>query len=393
MQKKILGFTGNRAELFIQTELFIYLSKVEEIDFELLAYNDMKDSVYSSQIEKLRSLGVIILDDLNGLEPQVTNDKHSGSILLIMETVAKKIKRKYDLAIVYADRYESFGFTVAMFHHKVPILHIEAGDITQGGTMDDSIRHAISRLSSLFSTTTQNAHDFLVDGREEEWRMNNSGLLSYSRLLRDDVIEASQQITNWNRINTANTIIICTMHSRPQAIDKGYADAKECIDAVVNLGSNNPNIAVIITSPNADDGGDKIQSYIDNLRVVENIKVIRSLGLDYYYLLKQSANKKIVLIGNSSSIIKEAPFFNCFHVNVGKRQSGRLSASSQQNVEGDSKDIYKLLTDIVNEKKNQPEIINNPYMISGDPVKVLVEWLIYILNNKSKEELLIKKWV
>ena len=123
------------------------------------------------QLKNLQEQGVNILQSIS------SKDK-SGAHLSVVNDIIVEINdlidgEQFDLAIVYADRYESFALCL-LFHKKVPILHIEAGDITQGGTMDDSVRHAISRLVR--------SKNFLIDSREEEWRVFHCGLLSYSNL-------------------------------------------------------------------------------------------------------------------------------------------------------------------------------------------------------------------
>ena len=109
--------------------------------------------------------------------------------------------------------------------------------------------------------------------------------------------------------------------------------------------------------------------------------------------MSQAKNRKIVLIGNSSSIIKEAPFFNTYHINVGNRQLGRLSASSQINIKPIKSEIESTVANILDRMEIQPKITLNPYHVNEDPVLKLVEWIKYILSLRSKGQLLVKNWV
>ena len=113
----------------------------------------------------------------------------------------------------------------------------------------------------------------------------------------------------------------------------------------------------------------------------------------YYGLLEQAVTRKIILIGNSSSIIKEAPFFNTFQINVGSRQLGRLSASTQINIKSNRDEIKGQIIKILGSEELQPKITENPYHVDEDPVIKLVNWLEVIINEKSKTQLLVKHWL
>lgn len=387
---KILGFTGNRAELFIQSSLFISLSKNPKFEFSLLSYDNQKDDIYTSQLEDLKNNGVHLLDSITSDRDQ---QNHIGTVTFIVNEINRNLKQEYDLAIVYADRYESFAFALALFHKKIPILHVEAGDITQGGTMDDSIRHAISRISSLFATSTLNAKKFLSDSHEEGWRIIHNGLLSYSDLtVKSNTARLVGNNASWMNRFLSKPLIICTMHSVPQLEDQGLSDAINCYKAIDKLSDKYIEVGFIITSPNPDEGSIPISAKLRELSEKENLIVERSLGKNYYFLLNTAKSRKVALVGNSSSIIKEAPFFNCYHINVGARQNGRVAASSQVDIEAETDEIFASVESVLKSKRTQPILEYNPYWVNNDPVDYLCQWLEVILEDKTRDELLVKHW-
>ena len=77
----------------------------------------------------------------------------------------KKIKPDYNL--VYADRFETFGATIASTQMNIPTIHIEGGDKTEGGTLDDSVRHAMTKISHIHITTNENAKKRIIKLGEE----------------------------------------------------------------------------------------------------------------------------------------------------------------------------------------------------------------------------------
>ena len=79
-------------------------------------------------------------------------------------------KLKPDLFIVYADRFEGFAAVIASTQMNIVTAHIE-GDLTQGGALDDSVRHAMSKLSHIHFTSNKSAKDRLIKLGEEKWRV------------------------------------------------------------------------------------------------------------------------------------------------------------------------------------------------------------------------------
>ena len=97
-------------------------------------------------------------------------NNHSYAISTVIKESSQYIEFfSPDLCIIYADRYESFGFSVSAFHSNTPSLHIEAGDITNGGTYDDNLRHCITKMSHLFCSSTKKGLRVIKNLGEESW--------------------------------------------------------------------------------------------------------------------------------------------------------------------------------------------------------------------------------
>ena len=128
-------------------------------------------------VKDIRADGINILAELD-ITPK--NDNHAYTIGELCLKILPEIEKfSPDLAIVYADRYEAFAFAIAGSHSDIPLLHLEAGDITEGGTHDDQVRHCISKLSHLFCTSTLLGCEIINQLGEESWRSIHSGLISY----------------------------------------------------------------------------------------------------------------------------------------------------------------------------------------------------------------------
>lgn len=384
----IVIFSGSRAEYYILEPLVLALSERDNLDITFLIHHNYTDT----NIENIenKNIKIIELSLLLSREDKKYNSKymHSYVISNIVKQVSDvmiKNELDFDLAIAYADRFETFGFSIATSQAGIPLLHMEAGDITNGGTPDDNVRHAITKLSHLFMTSTESGIDLLISFKEDSWRVYHSGLLGYSALNNYSFskFEIRDLVKKYSLNNKFEMLIIATMHPLPFNKEKSIFDANQVFQSLVKFSKKFRNVEVFITSPNSDSGSKEIQNLIDKI-TFKSIKKINSLGIDYQKILSLSKEKKVVLLGNSSSVIKEAPFYNCHHINISQRQKNRVSASSQINLEAKSDDIEKALEKIYVSKSIQPKLEMNPYF-KKEGIDGMVEFILEKIKlGKSK---------
>ena len=84
-------------------------------------------------------------------------------------------KKKEDLVFLSSDRFETFAFAISSYLKKIPIIHYEGGDITEGGALDDNIRHAITKISNIHITSNEESLGRILKMGEEKWRCINAG--------------------------------------------------------------------------------------------------------------------------------------------------------------------------------------------------------------------------
>ncbi len=84
-------------------------------------------------------------------------------------------KRKTDIVFLSSDRFETFAFAISSYLRKIPIIHYEGGDVTEGGALDDNIRHAITKISNIHLTSNKNSLNRILNMGEEKWRCYNAG--------------------------------------------------------------------------------------------------------------------------------------------------------------------------------------------------------------------------
>ena len=384
----ILGFTGSRAEYYLQRKLFHFFRDSTLFSFSLIVSGAILTESNSQTLSDIYSDNY---DSVHKLPLPASISEHSHSFLIAnvihgCEDIISQINP--DVCVVYADRYESFGFAVSAFHNKKIVYHLEAGDITEGGTFDDNVRHAISKISHLFASSTHQSFNNLAFLGEEPWRCCHTGLLSYDSFPM--LYKSNQEFLKRNlTYDPGDPLVLCTMHPIPLYPDITEHESLNLFKALSIFSTTN-DCAIIITSPNHDNGHEIVERMISIwLPKIHNCVYIESLGGQRYHsLMSLGKSSPVIVVGNSSSVIKEAPYYHCHSVNVGSRQLGRESASTQQNVPSDSDAILRSLEGCIN---LPPSDIINPYFMSHASERAF-NFLVEILDTYERSVILHKRW-
>src|SRR4029434_93861 len=133
-----------------------------------------------------------------------------GTGIVSMSRALAEIKP--DLLVVYADRFESFAAVIAGTQMNVPTAHVEGGDITQGGALDDSVRHAMTTLAHLHFTTNEQATNRLLAMGEEPWRVHTVWFPALD-LMSHGVFAKSRVLRSRLNLDLDRPLIVFTQHS------------------------------------------------------------------------------------------------------------------------------------------------------------------------------------
>ena len=361
--KKIAIFTGNRAEFGLLSPIIRSLIDVKKFDVKIIASGSHLEKNYGSTIKEIKENGFKIYSQIKLNYPK---DKKNTTSLAISDG-AKQIskvlfKLKPDLFIVYADRFEGFAAVIASTQMNIVTAHIEGGDLAQGGALDDSVRHAMSKLSHIHFTSNKSAKDRLIKLGEEKWRVFNVGFAAID-LFKKNTYASSNEIIKKFKIDISKPIILFTQHPITTNYTESEKEISPSLKALNKIAKLNYNI--IITYPNNDIGSLKI---INKIKKIKNrkIKIYNSIGSFYYHgilNLNKLKIQKVVCVGNSSSGIKETPYFKCPTVNIGTRQDGRLRANNVIDVNYNANEIYLAIIRSINDVSFQDKInkTHNPY--------------------------------
>lgn len=286
-----------------------------------------------------------------------------------------------DVLVVLGDRFEIHAAVSASIPFRLPVAHIHGGESTEG-LIDEPIRHAITKMSHIhFAATDQYRKRIIQMGElpKNVFCFGAPGLDNIHRLKLLDIKKLSDEL----EIPGNAKIGIVTFH--PVTLEKNLAECHiaEIIEAIKNF----KEIYWVFTLPNADTEGRSITEKINNFvnEFPEKGRVFISLGqLRYLSLLKNA----VLMVGNSSSGLIEAPSFELPVVNIGDRQRGRVRGKNVIDVPECKKEpiinsIYKALSP---DFRNSLKGMKNPYGEGNASEKI-----VKILKTISLGEGLIKK--
>jgi len=276
--------------------------------------------------------------------------------------------------VVYADRFEGFAAVIASTQMNIPTAHIEGGDLTEGGALDDSVRHAMTKLSHLHFTTNQQASNRVLGMGEEKWRVHTVGLPAIDMISEGDYASTKEVVAQLD-LDLTRPIILFTQHSVTTEFNHAEEQITPSLNALEKLAGEG--VQIIATYPNNDAGSASIIKKLEELsdRSINGIQVHRSLGRYLYHgvlALAKDINQKVVCVGNSSSGIKETPVFGCPTVNIGSRQLGRLRGKNVLDTDYDTKSIIDTVMKCIQDKKFRENCMetDNPYYLGNAGEKI-----------------------
>ncbi len=390
-KRRIAIFTGNRAEYGLQYPILKAVDEHPTLDYLLLVSGAHLDNNFGRTLEEIHNDGFRIEAEVKiemNADSRIATAQAIGEGVLSISRVLEQTQP--DIFVVYADRFEGFAAVIAASQMNIPTAHIEGGDLTEGGALDDSVRHAMTKLSHLHFTTNQQATNRLLAMGEELWRVHTVGFPAIDLISAGMYAKPTEVVARLG-LDLARPIVLFTQHSVTTEFQQAAEQVRPSLGAMEELARSG--VQVVLTYPNNDAGGRAIIAELNAFgqRGIEGIQVHRSLGRHLYHgvlaLAKDSAIR-IACMGNSSSGIKESPAFGCPTVNIGSRQEGRLRGDNVIDVEYDKGSILKAALRCLyeDEFRGLCRYAENPYYL-GDAGKKIAA----ILAEVPLDQKLIRK--
>jgi UDP-hydrolysing UDP-N-acetyl-D-glucosamine 2-epimerase len=217
-----------------------------------------------------------------------------------------------DLLLLIADRYEMLAPASVALALRIPIAHIEGGELSEGA-IDDAVRNALTKMSHIHFTSTYAARDRVISMGEESWRVHRAGAPSLDHLRRSNLYSREEVD---QRLGVALEYPVTLVAYHPVTL---FADTTQEADALFSALEETPG-QILFCYPNSDAGSRKLIEKTRRFLLRGNGQIFINLdAITYWSLLRQVG----LFVGNSSSGIVETASFALPTVNVGIRQQGR----------------------------------------------------------------------
>jgi UDP-hydrolysing UDP-N-acetyl-D-glucosamine 2-epimerase len=310
-------------------------------------------------------------------ESPVSMVKSTG--LALIEIGNSLFRLKPDCVVVVGDRYEVMAPAVAASYLNIPLVHTMGGEVT--GTIDESIRHAISKLAHIHFAANQDAVNRLIAMGEDPEFVFNSGCprideVAHILTLPFNDYSFIEKEGVGSNINIDNDFLLFSFHPVTTEIEALREQTNILLDAIEKI-----NLPTIGLWPNSDAGADiisrRIRSWRENGKL-RNVRFCKNFPLDIYIHLM---DKTKCLLGNSSSGIREGAYIGTPVVNVGTRQNKRLRGKNVIDIEYDLDLITTAIKKQIDKKKYPKDTLYG----NGNASQAIVETLANMKISPQKQ--------
>lgn len=330
---KIAVFTGSRAEYDLLFPLLCWLSRqVAPQGLVLLVGGEHLH-------RKATARSVLQADaDTYGWQVQWLSSESSVTVQAQSTYVVQSVQHlqastvfettPVDCFIVLGDRVEAFALALGAFYQQVPIVHLAGGDVTEGGCVDDKLRWLLTELATLHVAFSQASANRLLAKGVAPHVVVHSGSLAVDNVLNTPLLplDVLCQSIGW-QLEDSRPIVLFTQH--PVGVE-GEQSARYLAQTLNAL--RQANVRVIATAPNLDGATDSVNQAISQVitqsqqhDAPETIVWVETLGRQGYLSWLAACN---AVVGNSSSLLYEAPLFGKPALCIGPRQQGREHTSN-----------------------------------------------------------------
>ncbi len=269
-------------------------------------------------------------------ETPTTMAKSTG--MAIMELATQFENLKPDVVITVADRFETMATAVAASYMNIPLAHTQGGEVT--GSIDESVRHAVTKLSHIHFAATERAKEYVIRMGEDPSTVHWTGCPAIDVIANIDLSLPEDIFARYMGvgpdIDPEKPYIVVLQHPVTTEWKQGLQQINETLGAIEAMG-----LQTVWLWPNVDAGSDKVSKGLRMFRERKRpdyIHFYRNFAVEDY---ARVINNAACLVGNSSSGLREGSFLGTPVVDIGNRQANREHGKNVVHVDYDAKSIEK----------------------------------------------------
>ena len=341
--KKICVVVGSRANYSSIKSAMVAIKKHPKLELQLIVGASAILDRYGSVVKLIEKDGFSPNAYVHMLiegETPATMAKSTGLGLLELPTIFELLRP--DVVLTVGDRFETMATTLAAAYMNIPVAHTMGGEVS--GTIDESIRHAVTKFAHIHFPACNGAKDRIIRLGELPQHVHMVGCPRIDLIA--DILMSSKQLIDselfntgvGNKFNLEDPFVLVSQHPVTTEYGGGERQILQTLEAVRSM-----NLPAIVLWPNADAGSDDISKGIRKWRekgLDKSMHFFKNLPIPTYVKLME---KTACLIGNSSSGIREGAFIGTPVVNIGSRQNGRDRGSNVMDVNYDEMEIMEAI--------------------------------------------------
>lgn len=362
VRRKICVVTGTRAEYGIMSRLMQALAADDRVELQIIATNMHLSPEFGMTVQEIEADGFKID---RKVEMLLSSDTHVGTVksmgLASIGFADAYAELQPELIVILGDRYEMLAAASAALIFGIPVAHLHGGEITEGA-YDDAIRHAITKLSFLHFTSTEEYRKRVIQMGESPERVFWTGALGVDNI-RGEKLMSLEELEESIGHPLGGDFLLVTFHPVTMEPGEGSRQTEALLSA---LESFFPKGRVLFTLPNSDSEGRTIATKIEEwaARYPDKVAVVTSLGRQRYY---SAVALCAGVVGNSSSGLVEVPWFRKPTLNIGNRQKGRAQGNTVTNCDATLPGILKGLEETFSTERVSEIRLkgSNPYFKEG----------------------------
>ncbi|ENJ2863926.1 UDP-N-acetylglucosamine 2-epimerase (hydrolyzing) [Vibrio parahaemolyticus] len=327
--RKILFLTGTRADFGKLKSLIEKVEQHPEFEAHIFITGMHMITKYGMTANEVEKAG------FKSLYKYINQNGHDSMDVVLSKTVqglSDYVKElRPDMIVVHGDRVEAMAGAIVGALNNILVAHIEGGEVS--GTIDELIRHSVSKLSHLHYVANEKAKARLLQLGEQEDSIFVIGSPDLDIMASNNLPDISESKEHYNVDFEKYAIFM--YHPVTTKLDTLKQDIRESISAIIESGDN-----YIVIYPNNDHGSETIISELACLENNDRFKVFPSIRFEHFLTFLKHAT---YMVGNSSAGIREVPFYGKPSINIGSRQNNRSSAKSIFNVLDRKEDILQAI--------------------------------------------------
>ena len=346
-RRKILFITGTRADYGKMKPLMKAMDKDDCFNVFVFVCGMHLLETFGSTYEEVKKDEYENIYIAFGLSQAQNGSVNLGNTITYLSGYVENIKP--DMILVHGDRMDALAGAIVGALHNILVGHIEGGEVS--GTIDESIRHAISKFAHIHFVCTDEAGNRLIQLGEEENRIFVIGSPDIDIMMSDTLPLLEEAKSRYGiEFDRYGIFMYHPVTTEYATIGKKI---QTVVDAVMKSKKN-----YIVVYPNNDLGSEIILNEYKRLANNGRFRMFPSLRFEHFLVLLKNAD---FIIGNSSAGIRESGIYGIPAIDIGTRQSGRYSTVENMNLQHVSENCDEILTAL-----NQTERYKTPSYVFGD---------------------------